>query len=132
MHIERNDAIARIKTALRAKTGKAWSVRGQAGTAWGWIDVLPMPKDQPKKEQMTAEQAAELAHAFGLSEVHYQGLSIPPDERAEYVARAERDMPAQVYAPKARKAHAASRAAFAQGRVSEAHSPFCGCSDCPL
>lgn len=131
--IERNDAIARIRAALKAKTGKAWSVRGQAGTAWGWIDVLPMPKDQPFRWCMSKTQQRELAAAFGLAEpVHYQGLSIPPDERAEYVVRAERDMPAQVYAPKARKAHAASRAAFAQGRVSEAHSPFCGCSDCPL
>ena len=131
--IERDDAIARIKTALRAKTGKAWSVRGNTGTAWGWIDVLPLPKEQPEKGQMSPEQARLLADAFGLdAPVHYQGLSISPDERSVYVTRAERNVPRAVYAPKASRVHAASQAAFSQGRAHEDHPACCGCSDCPL
>jgi hypothetical protein len=135
--LDRNEAISRIKAALRSKTGKSWSVRGDRGTAWGWIEVLPLPKEQPEKGQMSPEQSRLLATAFGLdAPVHYQGLSISPEERAAYVARAEKPLPShllsQVYAPKAARVHAASRAAFSQGRAREEHPACCGCSDCPL
>lgn len=40
---DRNEAIAAIRTALRARSGKAWSVKGNKGTAWGWIDISSPP-----------------------------------------------------------------------------------------
>ncbi len=135
--IIRDEAIERIRAALKVKTGKSWSVRGGSGTSWGWIDVLPLPREQPEKGQMSPEQSRALADAFGIDvPVHYQGLSISPDERSAYVARVERAdpspaVPPRVYAPKAARFHAAARSAFSQGRTREEHPACCGCSDCP-
>lgn len=41
--MERNEAIAAIRTALKARSGKAWSVTGGRGTAWGWITISVPP-----------------------------------------------------------------------------------------
>lgn len=41
--MDRNEAIQRIKTALRRRSGKAWSVTGGRGTAWGWINIDAPP-----------------------------------------------------------------------------------------
>ena len=43
-YIDRDEAIKRIRTALKRKTGKTWSVTGDRGTAWGWIRVQAPPK----------------------------------------------------------------------------------------
>ena len=37
--LTRDEAIGRIKASLKARSGKAWSVRGGRGTAWGWITI---------------------------------------------------------------------------------------------
>lgn len=87
---DRKEAIERIKKALRVTTKKSWSVRGGVGTSYGFIFVLPLPKDQPTEGTMTPRQAVELARAFGLHEpVHYQGLGISSDRREEYLRRIE-------------------------------------------
>jgi len=44
MHIDRDEAIKRIRKALTKKTGKSWSVTGGRGTAWGWITVSAPPR----------------------------------------------------------------------------------------
>ena len=44
MYIDRDEAIKRIRSALKRKTGKTWSVTGGRGTAWGWITVQAPPK----------------------------------------------------------------------------------------
>lgn len=36
---DRNEAIATIRSELKTRSGKAWSVRGGRGTAWGWITI---------------------------------------------------------------------------------------------
>jgi hypothetical protein len=41
--IERNDAIKRIRKALKERSGKSWSVTGDHGTAWGWINIDAPP-----------------------------------------------------------------------------------------
>jgi hypothetical protein len=44
MSIDRNDAIKRIKSALKKRSGKDWSVTGGKGTAWGWIEIDAPPR----------------------------------------------------------------------------------------
>lgn len=97
--MERNDAIKRIKSALKKRTGKMWSVTGGSGTAYGWITIKATPKQSTDGfGTMTEEQQLELAKALGFEvgkdvhrHVHHQGVSIPAssDYREEYVARAE-------------------------------------------
>jgi hypothetical protein len=111
--IDRDEAIRRIKDGLKRRSGKAWSVRGGRGTAWGWISVDAVPKrrtwhyvpgadgsyadnleaDDPSKPygHMGPADRAELAELLGLDGVHYQGHSIPASgaHYREYVDRAE-------------------------------------------
>ena len=118
MHIERSEAVKRIKAALKEKTGKTWSVHGGRGTAWGWLTVEAPKKrrvshranpnyvshqetpDEPWCFEYIDEQGEnwytslaereELAKAFGLDKpVHHKGLSISPDNRELYVAKVE-------------------------------------------
>lgn len=42
-NIDRNEAIKTIKAALKARSGKSWSVTGGRGTAWGWIKISVPP-----------------------------------------------------------------------------------------
>lgn len=91
--INRNEAISRIRKALKARSGKAWSVRGGRGTAWGWIDVDAPPRRRNEHHLMSDDDRAELAGLFGLDAAHHQGLAISPDARDDYVARAETTTP---------------------------------------
>ena len=88
----RDEAIERIKKALRARSGKAWSVRGGRGTSWGWIEISAPPKRQNEFGYMTTEDQAELGRLLGLDRpAHLQGVSVPASgkHRQEYVDRAE-------------------------------------------
>jgi hypothetical protein len=42
--MNRDTAIDRIKKALKARSGKSWSVTGGRGTSWGWIEINTLPK----------------------------------------------------------------------------------------
>lgn len=114
-HIGRDEAIARIRTALRKRSGKAWSVTGGRGTAWGWITVSAPPRrctwssrEIGKDDRgdsiwewydtgaptgaMGPADAAELGQLLGLEKpVHHQGESIPAssDYYLEFTDRAE-------------------------------------------
>jgi hypothetical protein len=114
--MDRDEAIKRIKAALKRRSGKAWSVTGGKGTAWGWIEIDATPKNrtwhfkdtgrrdddgQPIYEEindpsqpfghMSPADREELAGLLDLTTVHYQGQSIAAssDHRREYVDRAE-------------------------------------------
>lgn len=98
-HIDRNEAIARIKKALKARSGKSWSVTGGRGTAWGWIDIN-VPPARRRDGGMTEEARLELQELLGLPAwraVHFQSESVSPEQREWYVLRAEgargRDVP---------------------------------------
>ncbi len=41
---DRDEAIKAIRAALKRRTGRAWSVTGGRGTAWGWITITAPPK----------------------------------------------------------------------------------------
>lgn len=112
--IERNEAIARIRKALKARSGKTWSVTGNKGTAWGWIDIDAPParrtwhflptgaKDEnghevfeevndPSREfgHTSPAERKELADLLGVENVHHQGQSVSPDSRDFWVDAAE-------------------------------------------
>jgi hypothetical protein len=113
--IDRNDAIRAIRAALKRRSGKPWSVKGDTGTAWGWITIDAPPKrrtarwiDNGRKDNrgytaydledtgevggyITPADQAELCALLGLERMHHQGISIPAgnDYRVEYVNRAE-------------------------------------------
>ena len=89
--LDRDTAIARIKAALKARSGKTWSVTGGKGTAWGWIEINSPPKRRGEFDYMSDSDRAELAKLLGLESVHCQGVSIAASlaHRREYVDRAE-------------------------------------------
>ena len=41
--MDRNETIIAIRTALKNRSGKQWSVTGGTGTAWGWIKISVPP-----------------------------------------------------------------------------------------
>lgn len=121
----RDDAIKEIKSALRRRSGRSWSVTGGRGTAWGWININVPPAlrtshamkkpgavyDRPEDYEeidtgepggyMTKADRAALGDLLGLPPVHHQGVSIPPqgDYYAEYVDRANGRAPRRVGVP---------------------------------
>jgi len=112
--LSRAAVIHRIKTALQRRSGKAWSVTGGKGTAYGWITVDAPPArrtwshrlkagcvtDRPEDYEgydcgqpghtITPTDQAELAALLG-TDVHHQGYSIPSsnDYYREALDRAE-------------------------------------------
>lgn len=89
--MERDDAIQRIRTALRKRSGKAWSVKGGRGTAWGWI-AISAPPARLAGGYMTEADSKELGELLDLGHpAHMQYESVPSGShyREEYVDRAE-------------------------------------------
>ena len=68
----RDVVIKSIRTALRERSGHAWSVTGGRGTAWGWITIRAHGE-----RWMAPETCAKLGALLGLTSVHPQGESIP-------------------------------------------------------
>jgi sugar phosphate isomerase/epimerase len=90
--LTREQAIARIRKGLQRRTGKAWSVVGGRGTAWGWLTISAPPRRRGEFDRMSEADKAELAQALGVSmaQVH-GGVSVPASSAywMEYVDRAE-------------------------------------------
>lgn len=99
-HLDRDAFIAAVKAALKARSGKVWSVKGGKGTAWGWVSICCQPKHLVNGV-MTQETCQELATLLGLDRVHDQGVSIAASiaYRAEYLARALGETPAEIAQP---------------------------------
>jgi len=107
-YLDRNTTIKRIREALKKRSGRAWSVTGGRGTAWGWLTIDAPPARRkfnsdgtPATEggHMHPDEQKELADLLGLKDpVHFQGVSIPSGGNyyAEYVDRAEGRTP-EVY-----------------------------------
>ena len=114
MDLTRAAVIARIKTALQRRSGKAWSVTGGKGTAYGWITIDAPPArrtarfvqrpgtagnpgdfdDRDTGElggHITPDDRAALAALLGLETVHFQGVNVAAghDYYREYIDRAE-------------------------------------------
>lgn len=122
----RDDTIKRIRAALKARSGKAWSVTGGRGTAWGWITIEAPPArrtwncrlkagattSNPEDYEMydagtpgccnSPDDMAELGALLGLDgPSHSQGESIPAgcDYYVEYIDRAEGRTPTRIGKP---------------------------------
>lgn len=103
--LDRDDAIKLIREALKKRSGKAWSVTGGRGTAWGWIRIDAPParrkydsEGNPSSSEWgytsPAEQL-ELSRLLGLERPEHQGHSVPAssDHYREYVERARGQTP---------------------------------------
>ena len=88
--MERNEAIAAIKLALKQRSGRAWSVTGGRGTSWGWIRISAPPARLGEFRTLSDDDRAELSRLLG-KDVHCQGESVPASSayRVEYVERAQ-------------------------------------------
>lgn len=123
---DRNETIKRIKAALQRRSGKAWSVTGGRGTAWGWLtidapparrtwghrlkagSVTDRPEDYEAHDTGIADRGtsptdrAELCTLLGFDNdgrnVSDQGVSVPSsgDHYAEFIDRAEGRTPAKI------------------------------------
>lgn len=100
--MDRNTTIEKIRKAIKDRSGKTWSVKGDRGTAWGWIDISSPPR-RLVNGSMTEEDRKELADLLGLtlSSVGSNGVSIgaSTDYRLEYIDRAEGRTPAVAGTP---------------------------------
>lgn len=73
-----------IRTALRARSGKTWSVRNDRGTAWGWLTIRV-----PDSRADNRDELRELNALFGVSGTsNCIGVADTPNHRREYVALA--------------------------------------------
>jgi hypothetical protein len=102
MSVDRASTIKAIRTALKTRSGKTWSVRGGTGTAWGWITISSPPaRSADQWGTMTDDEAKELATLLGLSRVHHQGVSIAASTShyREYIDRAEGRQPSVTGSP---------------------------------
>lgn len=125
--MDRTETIKRIRKALKKRSGKAWSVTGGRGTAWGWLTIDAPParrkwvqvktgetdengrdvyrwEHQPDAEygHISPDERRELATLLGLENpTHNQGVSIPAggDYWSEYIDRAEGGTPAKCGVP---------------------------------
>lgn len=125
--MERNDTIKRIRSALQRRSGKAWSVTGGRGTAWGWLTIDAPPARRTWRNRLKADASpaqlpedyeeydsgqpggysspsdrAELGQLLGLDKpVHCQGVSIAASSEywQEYIDRAEGRTPAKIAQP---------------------------------
>ena len=122
--MDRNEVIKAIKTALKQRSGKAWSVTGGRGTAWGWIKIdspparrtsgfrlkagtLDLPENYEEYDTgqpdrlMTPADRAELGKLLGLDRVHTQGVSIAASSEyyREYLDRANGRTPSKIAEP---------------------------------
>lgn len=85
---DRNLTIKALRKALKARTGRSWSVTGGRGTAWGWITIQAPPARQDGYS--TSEEDREiLGQALG-ERVGHQGAFVPAsqDHRREILEQA--------------------------------------------
>ena len=76
-YVERNELIARVKAALKARSDRPWSVTGDRGTSYGWVTVTAPPRRRTEEgSTMTALDRMELCRLFNLTYVHDQGLML--------------------------------------------------------
>ena len=86
--IDRNVYTKELRSILKKRTGRTWSVKGGTGTAWSWLDICAPPARLVDGYRMTPDDESLLAAVLGESHIgqHYQ---IPPTGgyRAHVMAR---------------------------------------------
>jgi len=118
MYIDTDEAVKRIRTALKHRTGTTWSVTRGKGTGYCWLKVAAPPSrrvghdrnpawncwdmesDEPpyfERPKATGDLVAHTSNAdaqilagiFGKPRHHCQPMSISPDEHEWAVLTAE-------------------------------------------
>ena len=87
--MERDDTIREIRTALKRRSGKAWSVTGGRGTSYGWLTITAPPARRGEFGYLSDDDKRELAALLGVT-VHHQGVLVPGanDYYREFLDRA--------------------------------------------
>jgi hypothetical protein len=81
----RSDVTKKMRQLLKARSGKAWSVTGDRGTAWGWLNIQAPPKRRTGEYgRTTDEDARELADLLGLDRPD-GNVSVPSDQWFHYL-----------------------------------------------
>ena len=75
--LERGAFVKRLRSALKARTGRSWSVKGSTGTSWCWIDVCAPPA-RKHDHRMTSEDESLLAAVMNERRGISGNISIPP------------------------------------------------------
>lgn len=90
MDMTRKEAIKTIRTALKKRSGKPWSVTGGRGTAYCWLRIDAPPKRKDEYGQMSISDSEELVKLLDLEKVYHDGISIPASNQywQEYMDRA--------------------------------------------
>lgn len=93
--VDRDDAIRTIRDALKRRSGKAWSVAGDRGTAWGWITIQAPPKRRVAHIPNPEYHCDHTQPCSNCPPAFFEG---PPDERhgAWYTSDADRTELAQL------------------------------------
>lgn len=88
----RNAVMARIKKALRERSGRTWSVTCGRGTACGWLTISVPPSKLTADGYISKDDQAQLAALLGLRSVHQQGVSVASSSAhyVEFIDRAEK------------------------------------------
>lgn len=98
---DRAETIKVIRSALRQRSGKTWSVTGGRGTAWGWLTITAPPARRAGSS-MTVEDQTELAGLLGVPFSFARGgvmVAASHDHWREFVARAEGRTPPVIAQP---------------------------------
>ena len=80
---DRNEVIARIRKALKARSGRAWSVTGGRGTAYGWIEIDAPPRRRTFENRPTGETHGDGLPVYELVDVGKDGYLMGPSDREE-------------------------------------------------
>lgn len=95
-YIERNEATKRLRKALKAKTGKSWSVWGDRGTAYGWITV-EAPKARRVSEKLAPQFASIVDVPLGTPVEEYLIEYTGPAGTNDYTSLADRKILANIF-----------------------------------
>ena len=90
--MDRNTTMTTIRSALRERSGKSWSVTGGRGTSYGWLTITAPPARRVEYGYMTDEDRAELGRLLGKDgPCHMQGELVPASNAhyREFTARAQ-------------------------------------------
>lgn len=101
MRDETKETAAKIKTALKARSGKTWSVTVARGSSAGWLTIEATPAHREDFGYTPKALRDELALLLRLDSVHQQGVLIPASSAhyREYIDRAEGRTPSVIAQP---------------------------------
>ena len=101
--MDRNEAIKRIRTALKSRSCLKWSVTGGRGTAWGWITVTAPKSTLGEYGEMNEKQRDALGALMNRNgeRAGRDGISIPASSEfyAYYANAAEGYFPHEMPKP---------------------------------